>query len=345
MTFHFKPAVRERVSLLIGIAGASGSGKTYSALSIAQGLAGPTGRVAGIDTEAKRMLHYADRFKFDHGDLPPPFGPDRYMEAIAAADAAGYDVIVIDSLSHEWEGEGGLQDMHDTLLDRQVEAARASHNGSWAFDENKTRERLSVGAWKQPKMLHKRFVSRLLQCRAHLVMCLRADEKLRIEKVKDERGRERTVITQAKDLPPEERWSPICERRFPYELGLSLVLTPQKPGFPVPIKLQEQHKAAVPLDRQLSAETGRHLAEWARGSAAPAAVKQTAAPAETSSDDPPLIREGAAAAEKGRDELQRWWDGLTQEQRRRIGRAKITEWEERATAIDLAGVEQQRELV
>ena len=317
MTFTFSPAVRDRASLLIGLCGPSGSGKSFSALALATGLAGPEGRVVAIDSEAGRLKHYADQFKFDHGDMKPPFGPDRYIEAVKAADDAGYDVIVIDSLSHEWESEGGLMDMHDTLLEIQVEQARKSHNASWAFDENKTRERLSIGAWKLPKMQHKRFVSRLLQCRAHLVICMRADEKMRIEKVKDDRGRERTVILQAKDMPPAERWSPICERRFPYELTMSLILTPQAPGVPVPVKLQEQHRGIVRDDEQLTVDTGRLLAEWARGGVAPKTpVVDTAG----------LLVQGDAKAKDGMVELGQWWTSLTSDERKEIGPKQLDAW-------------------
>jgi len=262
----FTEARRENVALLIGMAGASGSGKTKSALELATGLA-DGGRIFGIDTEAGRMKHYASEYIFVHGDMKPPFSPDRYLKAIDRAEQAGAAVIVIDSASHSWEGEGGLHDMHDAILNEQVEAARKSHNGSWQFDEDKTRDRLSVGAWREPKTLNKKFVSRLLQCRAHLILCFRADEKMRIEKVTDDRGRTKTVIIQAKDLPPNERWSPICERRLPYELTLSLILTPQNPGYPVPVKLQDQHAAFLPLDRQVNVEAGRRLAAWARGDA------------------------------------------------------------------------------
>lgn len=110
MSFTFRPAVREQTSLLLALAGASGSGKTYSAMLFARGLAGPDGRIAVIDTEAGRALHYADQFRFDHADLAPPFTPARYQEAIVAAEDAGYGVIVIDSMSHEYAGEGGIQE-------------------------------------------------------------------------------------------------------------------------------------------------------------------------------------------------------------------------------------------
>ncbi len=277
MTFHFAPAVRERVSLIIAIAGASGGGKTLSALKVARGLAGgDDSRIAYIDTEAGRALHYAvapgeqpsaERFAFQHGDLQAPFSPEAYADAIKAADDTGkFDVIVVDSCSHEWEGEGGLHDEHQDAVEEAVAKSRGNHNPNWGpFDETKAADRASIGAWKEPKRRHKRFVTRLLQCRAHLVLCLRADEKLRIEQVKDERGRSKTVIVQPKDLPPNERWVPICEKRFMYEMTLSLILTPQSPGVPVPIKLQAQHRAAVPLDKPLSEETGHQLALWASG--------------------------------------------------------------------------------
>lgn len=276
MTFQFVPAKRDQVSLLIMIAGPSGSGKTFSALRLARGLAdGDDSKIAVVDTEAGRAKHYAvrpgekpsaERFGFQHGDLAPPFTPEHYLEAIEAADKAEFKVIVIDSGSHEWEGEGGLHDDQEAAVEAAVNKARAiAEEKGWRFDEAQAADRASVGAWKQPKRRHKRFVSRLLQCRAHLIICLRADEKLRMEKVKDDRGRERTVIVQAKDMPPAQRWAPICEKRLPYEMTLSFVLTPDAPGVPVPIKLQEQHRDAVPLDRPLSEQTGRALAEWARG--------------------------------------------------------------------------------
>jgi hypothetical protein len=298
-TYEFTPAVRDRVSLLIALAGASGSGKTRSALELARGLAGgDDSKIAFIDTEAGRAKHYAvvpggkpdaDHFAFQHCDLRAPFSPEAYVDAIKQADAAGFEVIVIDSCSHEYESEGGLHDIHDALVAVAVEKSKAiAASKGWQFDEAQARDRASVGAWNEPKSRHKRFVTRLLQCRAHLVLCLRADEKIRIEKVKDDRGRERTVIVQPKDMPANERWVPICEKRFMYEMTLSLVLTPQNPGVPIPIKLQQQHRDALPLDKQVSVTAGYALATWARGGTAspqatpgkPSAAGPAASPAQ-----------------------------------------------------------------
>src|SRR5262245_7624735 len=100
--FDLKPAVREQVPLLTGIVGASGSGKTWSALELATGIQQVTGGdIAVIDTEAKRALHYSDHFKFKHLDFRAPFSSTRYLEAFRYCVDQGAKVIVTDSMSHE----------------------------------------------------------------------------------------------------------------------------------------------------------------------------------------------------------------------------------------------------
>ena len=249
MTFTFRPAVRENVGLLIGLAGASGSGKTYTAMRMATGIAGDK-PFCVIDTEAGRAKHYADAFRFDHGDLAPPFRPDRYAEAIQAADKAGYPVIVVDSMSHEWAGDGGILDWQEEEYQRMG-----------------GREAVKMAAWIKPKGAHKHMVSRLLQVRAHLILCMRAEEK--IEMVKGEDGKTKIVPKQG---PAGFRgWLPVCEKTLPYELTASFLLTADAPGIPKPIKLQEQHRALFPLDEPITEESGRAIAAWAAGGSAPSA--------------------------------------------------------------------------
>lgn len=109
----FKKAVRRQAKLRLAIEGPSGSGKTWTSLCIARGLVGPEGRIALIDTERGSAALYSDAHDFDVLELHDNFSPDRYHAAIRAAEGAGYDVIVIDSLSHSWEAAGGIQEIAD----------------------------------------------------------------------------------------------------------------------------------------------------------------------------------------------------------------------------------------
>lgn len=247
MSFQFKPAIREQVGLLIGLAGGTGSGKTFSAMRLASGISGGK-PFAVIDTEAGRALHYADQFKFDHGDLKPAFTPQAYAEAIFAADAAGYPVIVVDSVSHEWSGTGGVLEMHEDELDRM------------AGDDFAKRERVKMAAWIKPKMDHKKMVQRLLQVRAHLILCFRAEEK--VEMVK-ENGK--LVIQPKVSLTGINGWMPVCEKNLPFELTASFLLTADAPGMPKPIKLEAQHRPMFPLDKPIDEESGRKVAAWSKG--------------------------------------------------------------------------------
>lgn len=248
MTFSFRPATRENVGLLVGLAGASGSGKTYTAMRLASGIAGDK-PFAVIDTEAGRAKHYADLFRFDHGDLTPPFRPSAYADAITAASDAGYPVIVVDSVSHVWAGDGGVLDWQEEELTRM------------AGDDWKKREAVKMAAWIHPKLAHKQMVQRLLQVRSHLILCFRAEEK--IEMIRGDDGKMKIVPkVSATGL---DGWMPVCEKNLPYELTASFLLMAAKPGVPHPIKLQEQHRVLFPLDKPITEASGRAIAEWASG--------------------------------------------------------------------------------
>ena len=249
MAFTFRPAIRENVGLLIGLAGGTGSGKTYTAMRLAAGISGDK-PFAVIDTEAGRAKHYADKFRFDHGDLKPPFAPHCYSEAIAAADAAGYPCIVVDSCSHEHAGEGGILDMQEAEFQRMG-----------------AREAVKMTSWIKPKGEHRKFASKLLQVRAHLILCFRAEEK--IEMVKNAEGK--MEVRKKVTSTGIDGWVPIAEKTLPYELTCSFLLMAARPGIPLPIKLQEQHRVLFPLDKPITEESGRLIAAWASGAKEPAA--------------------------------------------------------------------------
>ncbi|WP_160006896.1 hypothetical protein [Rhizobium sp. 18055] len=255
----FTDAVRDDTSLLIAIAGASGSGKTFSALTMATGLAQGE-PIYAIDTEAKRMLHYADQFTFKHMDMRPPFTPEAYIEAIQKAEKAGAKVIIIDSTSDEYEGVGGLQEMHDDEVARLARKPYDKLEG-WEIDK------FNAPAWKVPKTRHKtRLMSPLRQVRAYIIFCLRAEEKIKFVKVFDERSnREKTAIESA-------GWVPICEKRFMYEMTMSFTVTPDNPGVPliedgqaVHGKIQSQHLSFFPPGKRVTKDCGKQLRAWARG--------------------------------------------------------------------------------
>ncbi len=351
MAFTFSPAVRDRVGLLISVSGGTGSGKSLSGLKIARGLAAKPGedltdpdtlakvdaRIGAIDTEAGRLKHYAPApgekpgpftFNFMHGDMKAPFSPAAYSEGIAEIDKLGFEVALVDSGSHLWAGEGGVQDMQETALAEAVERAKTAHqreNRSYPFDEDKTRERLSMACWKGPKMEHKKFISRLLQSRCHIILCLRAEEKLLMETVEEEgssgRKFKKTIITPAKDRPINERWQPICEKKLPFEFTVSLLLTADRPGYPIPLKLEEQHKAAVPLDRPISEQTGVLLAAWARGGEDPilTALKST----------------GEEKAKAGTEALKTWWVGLSKPHQHAL-KSQLDGWKKVSEAVPTA---------
>src|SRR5436309_1723879 len=106
----FSRATKKHARFRLALCGPAGSGKTLSALRVAAGMGG---RVALIDTERGSASLYADRFEFDVLEIHPAYQPSKYAAAIKAAQAAGYEVLVIDSLSHAWAGEGGILETVD----------------------------------------------------------------------------------------------------------------------------------------------------------------------------------------------------------------------------------------
>ena len=112
MGMTFTKATRKRSKLRLAVGGPSGSGKTTAALRIAKGLGG---RTALIDTERGSASLYSTDFDFDVLDLDPPYEPERFIEAIKSAEAAGYDNLIIDSGTHVWDGAGGLLEANEKL--------------------------------------------------------------------------------------------------------------------------------------------------------------------------------------------------------------------------------------
>ena len=118
MDFKVQQATREKIYTKIALMSPSGGGKTYSALRLATGMAKElektTGKPAKIvmgNTEGSRGKYYANEFKYDIVDLIAPHHPEMYVDFINWAVAQGYDILILDSSSHEWEGKGGCLEL------------------------------------------------------------------------------------------------------------------------------------------------------------------------------------------------------------------------------------------
>lgn len=149
---QFKKAERKKSKLRLALTGPSGSGKTYGALLTAKGIGG---RIAVIDTEKGSASLYSDIVDFDVLELSSPYTPERYRQAVQLAVNNGFNVIIIDSITHEWSGAGGCLELND-------EIAKAKFKGNtWS-------------AWSETKARHRALIDDLLACPAHIIVTMRS---------------------------------------------------------------------------------------------------------------------------------------------------------------------------
>jgi hypothetical protein len=191
----FKPAARTQKKLRLAIDGPSGSGKTYSALLIAKGLAGgDLAKVALIDTERGSGSLYADLGPFSTLGFEPPYAVKRFVTAHQAAVDEGFTVIVVDSLTHFWSGEGGILDEVDKI-------AKASKSGN------------SFAAWKQGSPLQATLIDTMLGSPCHIIATMRSKTEWVLEQ--NDKGR---TVPRKVGLAPDQR----KDVDYEYDLVLDL---------------------------------------------------------------------------------------------------------------------------
>lgn len=247
--FTHEPARRCAVPLLVSLIGPSGSGKTFSALRLASGIK----RVVGgdifvLDTEHLRATHYADDFNFQHVPFDAPFSPLDYRSALHHCVSSGAKTIVIDSMSHEHDGDGGVLEMHDAILNRMA-------GTDW-----KKRQRCSFTAWAEPKAARRKLINALLQLGCNVILCFRAKEKLRPVK-----GGE----------PEKLGWMANGADEFNYEATVRFLLQPgcngvpelhpMLPGEKETVKIPRQFTELFSNPEQLNESYGEAMARWAAG--------------------------------------------------------------------------------
>ena len=185
-------AKRQQVKLRIGISGPSGFGKTYSALLLAFGLTNDFSKIAVIDTENGSANLYAHLGNFQVISLEAPYSPERYAQAIEVCEKAGIEVIIIDSITHEWNGSGGCLEIHEKLGGR--------------FQD-----------WAKVSPRHQHFINSILQSKCHVITSAR--RKVNYSLDTQTNGRTRVVKHGTKEITREG---------FEYELTVNFELLNEK---------------------------------------------------------------------------------------------------------------------
>lgn len=239
--FKIGTAQRENVKLKIGVAGPSGSGKTYSSLLLAYGIAGDWKKVAVADTENKSAAYYAhlgpwQHIPFDPKDVPEGYHPKNWVSLIGWVETAQpeIEVLILDSISHEWEGQGGCLELVDKI----------GKGGN------------SFTAWKSVTPLHNRFIDSMRQSPLHIIATMRTKQDYVLET--NEKG---------KQVPKKVGLKSITREGMDYEMGI--VFETQMNHFAITSK--DRTGLFMPRGEfQLTPGIGKELVEWANsGNAVP----------------------------------------------------------------------------
>jgi hypothetical protein len=222
---ELKKATRKQVKLKVGFSGASGFGKTYSALLMAYGVTGDWSKIAVIDTENGSADLYADLGGYNTLTLSPPFTPERYIEAINMCEKANVEVIIIDSITHEWDGEGGCLDLQEKLGGRYQD-------------------------WAKITPRHKAFINAILQSPCHVFTTVR--RKQDYEMNKDDKGKTSVQKVGTKEITREG---------FEYEITLNFEFTNDNHL----VKASKDRTGLFMNKPEfvITPETGKKLMEWA----------------------------------------------------------------------------------
>jgi hypothetical protein len=268
--FVISDAVRSAIPIWLTNFGPSGSGKTWTALEEATGIQQVTGGdIYGLDTEGNRMLSYADYFKFKHVPLVAPFGSLDYLAAINTIYKRGGRVIIIDSMSHEHESEGGMVDFQEQEVQRMS-------GGDW-----KKAEQVKMLAWTKPKAARRQLLNAMTSFRdIAFIQCFKAADASK--PIKNPATGKTDVVHMG--------FMPIGGREFVYEATVSLFLPPASKGTPLwtpenvgertMVKMPRQFEGLFEPGQKVNREHGRKIAEWAQGGAngKPARSQQGAKP-------------------------------------------------------------------
>lgn len=231
MSVEIRKAERKQSKLRIGLSSPSGAGKTYSALLLAKGLVGSWDKVGMIDTETGRGDFYSDLGEYTIATLKAPYTPERYIEYINALIESGVEVIIIDSISHEWEGKGGCLELNEKL-------AQAKYKGNtWS-------------AWSETTPRHQKFLEAIIAAPVHMITTVR--------------NKVDTVMTDDKKVK-KVGVKEITREGFEYELTVNFSLDRDTH---TAIASKDNTRLFDSVDPFVITEkTGEELAKWVMGGA------------------------------------------------------------------------------
>jgi len=190
MSITFQKATKQQLKGRIAFAAPTGAGKTYTSLEVAAAFGG---RCVLVDTEAGSGNVYADQFDYDYFRFDPPYDPQRLVDVLKAAEAEGYTTVIIDSLSHFWEGEGGTLDIADA-------AGKRSGGNSFA-------------GWKTATPILRHLVDVMLGLDAHVIVTMRSKMEYVLQEQESRSGR--TV-----QVPTKVGMAPVMRNGIEYEFTL-----------------------------------------------------------------------------------------------------------------------------
>ena len=226
---QLRKATRQKAKIRLGLSAVSGGGKTYSAILIAKGLCGDLSKVAIIDTENGSADLYSHLGDYNVLPITAPFTPEKYVEAIKACENAGMEVIIIDSITHEWDGKGGCLEIVD-----QLTQGSSSKN--------------SYVSWGKVTPRHQAFIDAILQSSAHMITTVR--RKQDYEMTKDNNGKIKVEKAGLKEVTREG---------FEYELTVNLELDHGHHA------IASKDRTGLFMGKpefKPSEETGKMIAEW-----------------------------------------------------------------------------------
>lgn len=225
---NIEKATRVRSSMKILLTGPSGSGKTFSALQLAYGLTNSWENICVIDTELGSAGLYSNLGQFNVINLEPPYHPHRYVEAIKLATGNQMNVIIIDSISHEWSGKGGCLELHE-----KTTSSMKIPN--------------SFTAWSQVTPLHQEFLDAIIQCSVHVIATARSKTDYVL------------VERNGKQVPQKVGMAPVFRDGTEYDFSIHLELDQQHRAF------CSKDRTGLFADKEpfkITPETGHMINQW-----------------------------------------------------------------------------------